>query len=90
MPSIGKWFADGGDMEDVIYGLFREFNPSAVLSRDIIFDCPCSAQYYAEQIKALPKGELEDIIAKDPDPLEVVCHNCGSAYKIPKDMLRAQ
>lgn len=90
MPSIGKWFADGGDMEDVIYGLFREFNPSAVLSRDIIFDCPCSAAYYAKQIKALPKGELEDIIANDPDPLEVVCHNCGSAYKIPKDMLRAQ
>ena len=90
MPSIGKWFADGGDMEDVIYGLFREFNPSAVLSRDIIFDCPCSAAYYAKQIQALPKGELEDIFANDPDPLEVVCHNCGSAYKIPKDMLRAQ
>lgn len=90
MPSIGKWFADGGDMEDVIYGLFREFNPSAVLSRDIIFDCPCSAAYYAEQIKALPKGELEDIIAKDPDPLEVVCHNCGSTYKIPKEMLKVR
>ncbi len=87
MPSIGKWFADGGDMEDVIYGLFREFKPTAVLSREIIFDCPCSADYYAQQIRALPAGELKDILANDPDPLEVVCHNCGSTYKIYKSML---
>ena len=87
MPSIGKWFSDGGDMEDVIYGLFREFKPTAVLNREIIFDCPCSAEYYARQIKALPKKELADILANDPDPLEIVCHNCGSAYKIPKSML---
>lgn len=88
MPSIGKWFADGGDMEDVIYGLFREFNPSAVLNRDVIFDCPCSAEYYAQHIKHMPKAELEDIIAHDPDPLEIVCHNCASVYNITKDMLR--
>ena len=88
MPSIGKWFADGGDMEDVIYGLFREFNPSAVLNRDVIFDCPCSAEYYAQHIKHMPKAELEDIIAHDPDPLEILCHNCASVYKITKDMLR--
>ena len=31
--------------------------------------------------------ELADILANDPDPLEIVCHNCGSAYKIPKSML---
>ena len=60
---------------------------TAVLNREIIFDCPCSAEYYARQIKALPKKELADILANDPDPLEIVCHNCGSAYKIPKSML---
>ena len=88
MPSIGKWFSDGGDMEDVIYGLFREFNPSAVLSRQIIFDCPCSAEYYAKQIKNLPQNELDDILKNDPEPLEITCHNCGSIYKITKDMLK--
>ena len=88
MPSIGKWFADGGDMEDVIYGLFREFNPTAVLSRDVIFDCPCSAQGFAEHIKHLPKAEVEDILKNDPDPLEVICHCCGSKYEIKKEMLR--
>lgn len=88
MPSIGKWFADGGDMEDVIYGLFREFKPTAVLNRDIIFDCPCNIDYYVNHIKHLPKREVEDIIAHDPEPIEVICHNCGSKYAITKDMLK--
>jgi len=89
MPSIGKWFADGGDMEDVIYGLFREFNPTAVLNRDIIFDCPCNIDYYVNHIKHLPKHEVEDILAHDPEPIEVICHNCSSRYEITKDMLRS-
>ena len=88
MPSIGKWFADGGDMEDVVYGLFREFNPQAVLNRDVIFDCPCSEETFVNHIKHLPKAELEDIIARDPDPIEVVCHCCGSKYAISKEMLK--
>ena len=88
MPSIGKWFADGGDMEDVIYGLFREFNPTAVLNRDIIFDCPCSMEGFASHIKHLPLSEVEDIIKRDPDPIEVICHNCGSLYHISKEMLK--
>ena len=87
MPSIGKWFADGGDMEDVIYGLFREFKPTAVLNRDVIFDCPCSEETFAQHIKHLPKAELEDIIAHDPDPLEIVCHCCGSKYQIKKSAI---
>lgn len=88
MPSIGKWFADGGDMEDVVYGLFREFKPVVALNRKIEFNCPCSAESFADHIKHLPKAELEDILAHDKDPLEVVCHTCGSVYKIPKEMLR--
>lgn len=88
MPSIGKWFADGGDMEDVVYGLFREFKPVIALDRKIEFNCPCSAERFAEHIKHLPKTELDDILAHDKDPLEVICHTCGSKYLIPKSMLR--
>lgn len=88
MPSIGKWFADGGDMEDVVYGLFREFKPVVALNRKIGFNCPCSAESFAEHIKHLPKAELDDILAHDKDPLEVVCHTCGSHYEIPKAMLK--
>jgi len=39
------------------------------------------------RLRLFQKKELADILANDPDPLEIVCHNCGSAYKIPKSML---
>ena len=87
MPSIGTWFSEGGNFKDVILGLFREFNPKIVLERDIIFDCPCSIEKFTDQIKHLPKSELDDIIKNGPDPIEVICHNCSSVYHITKDML---
>lgn len=88
MPSIGKWFSDKGDRDDVVYGLFREFNPKVVLERDIVFDCPCNKENFIRQIKYLPKHEFADIIENGPDPIEVICHNCGSVYKITKEELQ--
>lgn len=88
MPSIGTWFAEGGDLEDVVYGLFREFRPSVVLTRDVVFDCPCSLAHYVQAVRNLPPAELADIIARDPDPIEITCHNCGSVYHITKAMVR--
>jgi molecular chaperone Hsp33 len=88
LPSLGQWFAENGTRDDLIYGLFREFNPLAVLQRNIRFDCPCSAEQFARSIRNLGKTEVDDIIKNDPDPLEVTCHNCGSVYKISKSMLR--
>ena len=87
-PSIGQWFSEGQTREPLIKGLFREFDPKIVLERDVVFNCPCSAQGFAASIKNIGKTELEDILANDPDPIEVSCKNCGSVYKIPKEMLR--
>ena len=70
-------------LEDIIYGLFREFKPSIALHRDVRYDCPCSRESYVDYIKRLPKAELEDMRTNGPNPLEVVCRNCGSVYKIP-------
>lgn len=81
-PSLGKWFADKGDHDDIIYGLFREFDPSVALRRDVLFDCPCSKDFYLNYIRTLPADELEDI-RKNEKVLEVSCRNCGSVYKIP-------
>jgi molecular chaperone Hsp33 len=88
LPSLGQWFSEKGTRDDLIYGLFREFKPLAVLQRNIRFDCPCSAEHFAQSIRNLGKNEVDDILEKDPDPLEVTCHNCGSIYQIPKSMLR--
>ena len=82
-PSLGQWFSEKGTLEDIIYGLFREFKPSIALHRDVRYDCPCSRESYVDYIKRLPKAELEDMRTNGPNPLEVVCRNCGSVYKIP-------
>lgn len=88
-PSLGQWFAEGGDREDVIFGLFRGMDPVVALERDIVFDCPCSRENYRSRILSLGASELDDMIASGPDPLEVYCHNCGSEYRYPLAELRA-
>ena len=60
-PSLGQWFSEDGKIDDIVYGLFREFNPSIVLHRDIVFDCPCSQEYFTKYLQSLPKEQLEEI-----------------------------
>ncbi len=86
--SIGKIIASGESAENAIQSIFKDFEPKIILSRSVIFDCPCSAEKFAQKIRALGKDELNDIFEHDTDPLEVFCHNCGSVYKIYKEMLR--
>lgn len=88
MPSIGEWFAQKGNRDDIVYGLFREFRPKVLIERDVIYDCPCCQENFVKAIKNLGKDEVADIIANDPSPLEVSCHNCGSVYQIPKELLK--
>ena len=82
-PPLGQWFSEGGKREDIVYGLFREFSPQAVLERDIIFDCPCSKERYIQAMRNLSAAELNDIKQNGDDPLEIICHNCASVYHIP-------
>ena len=86
-PSLGQWFSEGGKIEDIVYGLFREFTPSIVLRRDIRYDCPCSEKTFANYIKMLPKQERDDILRKK-EPLEIQCRNCGSVYTISVEKLQ--
>ena len=72
-----------GNAEDIIYGLFREFKPVVPVVRDIVFDCPCNRESYVNRVRSLSKDELEDIKKNGPDPIQVICHNCGSVYSIP-------
>ncbi|MCR4789788.1 MAG: Hsp33 family molecular chaperone HslO [Treponemataceae bacterium] len=81
-PSLGQWFSEKGDLEDIIFGLFRDFKPSIAVTRDIKFDCPCSKETFISHIKNLNPAEVADIKKNGPDPLEVICHNCGSVYNI--------
>ena len=83
-PSIGLLYSEKEvDSEDIILGLFREFNPIITLKRDIVFDCKCNENFYINYLKNLPKEQIEDFKKNGPDPLEIQCRNCGSIYRIP-------
>jgi molecular chaperone Hsp33 len=81
-PSLGQWYAEKGNNEDLIFGLFREFNPVVAYTREIHYDCPCSKESFTAYIKNLGETELKEIKEQDPSPIEVVCHNCASVYEI--------
>ncbi len=81
-PSFGQWFAEGGDFEDVIFGLFRECNPQILLERDIRFDCPCSAEYFKNRLSLLSKDELEEMYKEGNGTIELKCQNCASVYRV--------
>ena len=87
-PSLGLLYSEKEvDSEDIIVGLFREFKPTITLKRDIIFNCPCSEEFFINHIRNLPKAELEDIKKNGPDPLEITCRNCGSVFHIKTERL---
>ena len=83
-PSIGLLYSEKEvDSEDIILGLFREFKPAITMQRDIVYDCPCNEEYYLEYLRHMPKDQIEDIKKNGPDPVEIICRNCGSVYHIP-------
>ncbi len=85
-PPLGQWFSEKGSCEDIIYGLFREFEPETVFSRNVVFDCPCSQEYYTEKLKSLPSQEREKLHNGSDEPLEIICRNCSSVYHIPSNL----
>lgn len=82
-PPLGDWFSEGGNCEDLIFGLLREFDPQPVAVRKIDFNCPCSKASYVQAIRKLSKQERASLKDASGDPLEVVCRNCSSTYHIP-------
>ncbi len=87
-PSLGQWFSEKGDRDDIIYGLFREFEPSVILERDVVFNCPCTHESFLKRMLTLDTSELEELASEDTPPVAVTCHNCGSIYTFEKSELK--
>ena len=83
-PSLGLLYSENEvDNEDIVVGLFREFNPVITVTRDIIFDCPCSEQKFIDYLKTLPPDQLKEMKEDSKDSIQIECRNCGSLYQIP-------
>lgn len=87
-PSLGQWFFEGGDRDDIIYGLFRGMEPQVVLERSIVFDCSCNRETFARHLANLGNEELTSMLKDGVDPVEVVCHNCASTYHFPLEEIK--
>ncbi|MBR6340422.1 MAG: Hsp33 family molecular chaperone HslO, partial [Treponema sp.] len=62
-PSLGLLYSEKEvDSEDIIVGLFREFNPVITVTRDIIYDCPCNEQKYIDYLKTVPPEQLKEFL----------------------------
>lgn len=88
-PSLGLLYSEKEvDSEDIIIGLFREFDPVITVSRDIIYDCPCSEQKYIDYLKTVPPDQLKEFLEGSKDgTLQIQCRNCGSIYNIPVEKI---
>ena len=88
-PSLGLLYSEKEvDSEDIIIGLFREFNPVITVTRDIIYDCPCNEQKYIDYLKTVPPEQLKEFLEGSNDgTIQIQCRNCGSLYKIPVEKI---
>ena len=87
-PSLGLLYSEKEvDSEDIVIGLFREFSPVITVTRDIIFDCPCSQNKFITYLKTLPPQQLKEMLEESNDSIQIECRNCGSVYKISKEDL---
>ncbi|MBR6341090.1 MAG: Hsp33 family molecular chaperone HslO [Treponema sp.] len=83
-PSLGLLYSEKEvDSEDIIIGLFREFEPVITVKRDIIFDCPCSEEKFKNYLKTLPPQQLKEFLEESKNTIQIECRNCGSHYDIP-------
>ncbi len=87
-PSLGLLYSEKEvDSEDIVIGLFREFSPVITVTRDIIFDCPCSEDKFIGYLKTLPPQQLKEMLEESKDSIQIECRNCGSVYNISKELL---
>ena len=87
-PSLGLLYSEKEvDSEDIVIGLFREFEPVITVKRDIIYDCPCSEEKFATYLKTLPPQQLKEMLEETKDSIQIECRNCGSVYNINKEDL---
>lgn len=89
MAPLGETFASGATRSDVCLRSFPFFDFNHLDDRPVRFHCPCSKERLGSYLASLPGGELDDMIANGPFPVELTCHNCGSVYAFSREELVA-
>ncbi|WP_419655357.1 Hsp33 family molecular chaperone HslO [Desulfosarcina variabilis] len=87
LPSIGVSLAEKTSPKDFVQSHLADFSPRFVDQRPVEFDCHCNRDQIRSVLKMLPPGELKDIQANGPFPLELRCHHCNTRYLFDQDQI---
>jgi len=79
LPSLGRYFAEGGGSEALLAKQFGVLRPEIFAGTPVRFACPCSREEIAARLRSLPENDLNEL-RSGPSPLEVCCHYCNTAY----------
>lgn len=79
LPSLGRYFAEGGDTEGLLAKEFAAFQPEMLTSTPVAFACPCSKKEISARLLTLPAKDLAEL-GFGPFPVEACCHYCNTTY----------
>ncbi len=80
LPSIGSFLAHGTAPQEMVLSHMGDYSPRFIDQRKVGFFCHCNRDQIRNVLTLLPIGELRDIQAKGPFPVEIRCHHCNTRY----------
>jgi molecular chaperone Hsp33 len=89
LPSIGETFSGEVSPREFIDKHFHDFSPKFLANRRVEFFCPCNRDSIKKMIVKMPKETLQDIAKNGPFPVEILCHNCNTAYRFTEEEMQA-
>ena len=80
LPSIGGFLARGTAPQEMVLSHMGDYSPRFIDQRKVGFFCHCNRDQIRNVLTLLPIGELRDIQAKGPFPVEIRCQHCNTRY----------
>jgi molecular chaperone Hsp33 len=88
LPSLGRYFAEGGTPESLLAKEFADFQPEILTSGPVRFGCPCSKENISARLLTLPEKDLDELRG-GPFPVETCCHYCNTTYLFNREEMEA-
>jgi molecular chaperone Hsp33 len=88
MPSLGRYFAEGGGMESFLAEQFAAFQPEILAAAPVLFSCPCSREEIGARLLTLSESDLAELRG-GPFPVEARCHYCNASYLFDRQDMEA-
>lgn len=80
LPSLGRYFAEGGEAAGLLTKEFAAFQPEILATEPVLFACPCSREEISARLLTLPEKDLDELCHDGPYPVEACCHYCSTTY----------